>query len=519
MSTTKQRYEKMKEDREVFLRRARDNAKLTIPSLVPPEGHTGSTEYTQPYQSVGARGVLGLTAKAAQTLLPPNEPFFRLDIEEYTLAELSQNEAARAEVEQALAMVERTTTRSVEASGTRMGFSEAVAHLIVGGNALVYLQDDLTMRVFTLANYVVARDPAGNAIEIITEEEVARATLPDEVAALVADKGAGVEKTPDGAVPVKSDTVMLYTHLRRRGAVWEVSQSVDEVSIPGSEGNYPIDKCPWIPLRWTRIDGEAYGRSHVDTIMGDLQTLEALTKAIAEFAAGAAKVIPLVNPNGMTDEDDLSKAENFEFVPGMEGDVSFLKIDKYADLQVAKSLADDLTRRIEQAFLMNSSIQRRGERVTAEEIRYMAADLEATVGAVYVQLSQEFQLPLVRITIEKLTKQKRLPKLPKGLVQPTVTTGIDALSRQSDLSKLDRMVAGLRDLYGPEALAAETNVNDYVKRRAAALGIDPTGLIKSAEQKQAEQQARMQQQMMMQTSPQMIQQMGQIAQKGMEADG
>lgn len=516
MATTQARYTQLSNSREPYLTRARDNSKLTIPSLVPPEGHSGSSDLKQPYQSVGARGVIGLTAKATTTLMPPNEPFFRLDIEEFTLAELSQNPQARAEVEQALTMVERTASRSVETSGTRMGFSEAVMHLVVAGNALVFVQDDLNVRVYPLSNYVVSRDPSGNAIEIITEEEVALATLDPAIAALVEQPS---DKNAEGAMQAQEQTARLFTHLVREDKVWKVRQSINDTEIPGTEGTYPIDKCPWFPLRWTRIDGEDYGRSHVENILGDLKSLEALTKAILEFAAGAAKVIALVNPNGVTDEQDLSDAENFEFVSGVESDVSFLRIDKYADLQVAKNLADDITRRIEQFFLMNSSIQRAGERVTAEEIRFMAADLEATIGAVYVQLSQEFQLPLVKITIEKLIKQKRLPKLPKELVQPTVTTGIDALSRQSDLNKLDRMVAGLRDLYGPEALQAETNVGDYVKRRAAALGIDPTGLLKTEEQKAQEAEQRMNQQMMLSGAPQMINQMGQMAQKGMETDG
>lgn len=515
MATAQERYTQLSNSREGFLTRARECAELTIPSLLPPEGHSGSSELKQPYQSVGARGVISLTAKATTTLMPPNEPFFRLDIEEFTLSELSQNPEARAQIEQALTMMERTASRSVEASGTRMGFSEAVQHLVVSGNALIYVDDDLNIRVFPLSNYVVLRDPAGNAIEIVTEEEVALATLPPEVAGLVQTAS---DKNDEGAHRAQEETAKLYTHLVREDKQWVVKQSINDTDIPGTEGTYPLDKCPWFALRWTRIDGEDYGRSHVEAILGDLKSLENLTKAILEYAAGAAKVIALVNPNGVTDEADLSDAENFEFVSGVESDVSFLRIDKYADLQIAKNLADDLTRRIEQHYLMNQSIQRQGERVTAMEIQYMAADLEATIGAVYVQLSQEFQLPLVKITIEKLTKQKRLPKLPSELVQPTVTTGIDALSRQSDLNKLDRMVAGLRDLYGPEALAEETNVTDYVKRRAAALGIDPTGLIKTPEQKEAEAQQRMQQQMMMQGTPQMINQMGQIAQKGMETD-
>jgi len=518
MSNIASRYKKLEQDREGYLARARDNAKLTIPSLIPDEGSTGSTEFTDPYQSVGARGVMGLAAKATQTLLPPNEPFFRMDIEEFTLSELSQNPEARAEVEQVLTMMERTASRSIEASGVRAAFYEAVSHLIVAGNVLIFLDDDIKLRVFNLNNYVVSRDPSGNIIEIITREVVARASLPDAVQSLVASP----EDTtiPEGAKSpaVKSDTVDLYTHVKRNGKVFDVIQAVNDVTIEGSAGNYAADKVPWIPLRWTRVDGEPYGRSHVEAIAGDLKTLEALSKAIVEFAAVAAKVIPLVNPNGVTDEGDLAQAENMEFVSGVEADVSFLKIDKYADLQVAKQLADDLTKRLEQAFLMHSSIQRAGERVTAEEIRFMAADLEATIGAVYVQLSQEFQLPLVLMTIDRLVKQKRLPKLPKELLNPTVTTGIDALSRQSDLHKLDRMVAGLRDLYGPEALAAETNVSDYVKRRAAALGIDPTGLIKSAEQKAEEQQQRMQQQLMMQTAPNMVNQAGNIAAKGIEND-
>ncbi|WP_422049723.1 portal protein [Shimia sp.] len=511
--STQARYTQLSSSREPFLTRARENSTLTIPSLIPPEGHSGSSPLKQPYQSVGARGSIGLTAKATTTLMPPNEPFFRLDIEEFTLAEISQNPEARAEIEQALTMVERTASRSVEASGTRMGFSEATQHLIIGGNALVYVQEDLNLKVYGLQNFVVARDPSGNAVEIITEEEVNVATLSPEVAALVKTP---TDKNAEGAMMAPEQTAKLYTHLVREDKLWMVKQSVNDVDIPGTEGSYPLDKCPWFPLRWTRIDGEDYGRSHVETIIGDLKSLENLTKAILEYAAGAAKVIALVNPNGVTDEEDLSNAENFEFVAGVESDVSFLRIDKYADLQVAKNLADDLTRRIEQHFLMNSSIQRQGERVTAEEIRYMAADLEATIGAVYVQLSQEFQLPLVKITIEKLVKQKRLPKLPKELVQPTVTTGIDALSRQSDLNKLDRMVAGLRDLYGPEALSQETNVADYVKRRAAALGIDPTGLLKTEEQKAQEAEQRLNQQMMLNGAGQMINQMGGIAQKGME---
>lgn len=510
-TTTAARYQQLKQSREPFLTTAREAATLSLPFKVPPEGHSASAKLPTPNQSVGAQGTNTLAAKIMMTLLPPNEPFFRLDVEEFTMQEISKNEAARAEVEAAMSMIERTVTTFSEASDIRVGVHEAAHHLIISGNALLHFGTDGSLRVYSLAHFCVVRDPSGNTVEIIAEETVSVSTLPDEIRAMLPEAKQKADNVTD-------QTCVLYTHITRLDAKkYEVVQSVDDVMIESTRGSYPADLCPWLAIRWNRVDGESYGRSHIEAYLGDLKTLEAITKAITEFAAGAAKVIPLVNPNGQTDERDLAEAENFEFVPGIAADVTFLKIDKYADLQVAKALADDLTRRLEQAFLMNRSIQRSGERVTAEEIRTLAADLEETIGGVYILLAQEMQLPLVKLIMALLTKQKRLPALPKGLISPSITTGLDALSRMHDLTKLDRLVAGLRDLYGPEALSAETNVGDYLKRRAAALGIDATGLIKTPEQKQAEADQRMQMEMMAKLGPNAVNQLGGMAQKGMEA--
>ena len=68
---------------------------------------------------------------------------------------------------------------------------------------------------------------------------------------------------------------------------------------------------------------------------------------------------------------------------------------------------------------------------------------------------------------------------------------------------------------GPEAVLSELNIDDYIDRLAASLGIDTQGLIKTPEQKQAEMQQRMQQQQQQQMSefmskagPEMVKQFG-----------
>ena len=511
MSTTPAaRYTALSSTRQPVLDRARECSALTLPYIAPPDGTSESAKLPTPYQSIGAQGVISLAAKTVSTILPPNTSFFRLDIEEFALKELSENPKMKIEVDAGLGMIERTVSKTIETSDIRVGFYEALSHLIVTGNVLVYYRPDNSLRVFGLDQYVCLRDPSGSPVEIIAKEQVAYEALPEDVQGLIPKKATKTEGT--------MQKHSLYTWMTRVNAArWEIVQFVDDIPIESTRGGYPSEMLPWLALRWNRVDGESYGRGHVEAYLGDLKSLEGLSRAILEFAAGAAKVIPLVNPNGVTDESDLAKAENFEFTSGDAKDVTFVRLDKYADLNVAKQMADDLTRRLAQCFLMGSSVQRAGERVTAEEIRYMAAELEGTIGGVYSILAQELQVPLVKVIMAQLTKTKRIPPLPKGMVSPTVTTGLDALSRANDLAKLDRLVSGLRDLYGPEALAAETNVGDYIKLRATGLSLNIDGLVKTPEQKAAEQQQRMQTEMMNRLGPNMINQMGSLAQAGMEA--
>jgi len=151
--------------------------------------------------------------------------------------------------------------------------------------------------------------------------------------------------------------------------------------------------------------------------------------------------------------------------------------------------------RLSHAFLLNSSVVRDAERVTAEEIRMLSQELEAALGGLYSILSQEFQLPLVTSLMARMNKEGRLPKLPKDIVKPTIVTGVEALGRGNDLNRLDMFLAGATQVVGPEAVSQYVNVGDYFKRRATALGIETEGLIKSDEQLQQEAQAAQMQQM------------------------
>ena len=482
-----QQYSTMTTSRESFLKRAREASKLTIPTLIPESGHTYTSDYPTPYQSIGARGVNNLASKMLMALLPPNSPFFILIIDDFDLANLI-GEDKRGPVEEGLAKIERAALHEIEAEAMRVPIYEALKHLIVGGNALLHLPNKGVMRVFHLDSYTVKRDVQGNIIKIIVKETLSAKTLPVELQKYVDTSAEDTYRTYD-----------LFTCIKREEKKYEIFQEIQGNRIEESSGQYPLDQLPWIPLRFNRIDNEDYGRGFVEEYIGDLKSVEGLSQAIVEGSAAAAKVLFLVKPNGTTKLRTLAESPNGAIVAGDANDVSTLQLNKSTDFRVANEMLQYLTNRLQFAFLMNSSVERQAERVTAEEIRYKAQELEMALGGVYSVLSQELQVPLVKLLLARLTKQGKMPKFPKNTVKPEIVTGVEALGRGQDLNKLATFLQYLQPL-GQQIIAQEMNIGDYIDRLGASLGIDTSGLIKTSEEKQMEKQ------MMEQQRQQMMQQ-------------
>jgi hypothetical protein len=500
MKLAEHRYDELASLRDPFLVRARACAALTVPHLMPPDGHTSTAQLPTPYQSVGARGVNNLSVRILLALLPPNSPFFKLQLDDFVLSELSGRDDVRAEFEEALSSIERAVQGEVEASAIRVPAFEAVKQLINSGNILLHIPKTGNMRAFRLDTFVCKRDPFGNPLEIVLKESISPSVLPEKVRKMVE----AAEKNRDTKDAIR--TVDIYTYIQRLPDKWIVWQEVKGHRIGDSFGTYPLDRCPWLPLCFTRINGEDYGRSYVEQYLGDLKSLEGLTKSIVEGSAAAAKVLFLIKPNSTTRSRTIAEAPNGAIREGNAEDVTTLQMEKFNDFRVALDTITRIEQRLEFAFLLTSAIQRSGERVTAEEIRRVASDLEVALGGVYALLSQEFQLPLVNLLMARMQSQKRLPKLPKDKIKPTIVTGLEALGRGNDNERLVGFMADLapfKDLIGPRI-----KVENLAKRVAASRQIDIKDLFKSDEEMQQEQAQNIQQQLLMQTAPNLVNQGG-----------
>ena len=504
------RYEKGATARNPFLERARKCSELTIPTLYPQEGSTSATNFKTPYQSLGARGVNHLAAKLLLTLMPPNAPFFKLIMDDTVKAELAR-EASKGQIDEAMSRAERAVMREIETSAIRIQTFEAIKHLIVSGNALVCWPDPIygKMRVYPLDRYVCYRDFEGNVTELVIRETVSPVMLPERAKGLVDSNQSG-EHDPD-----KEFDLFTCVMKDNKGA-WHVHQEVEDKVIPGSQGLYPEGKTlPWLPLKFESVDGEDYGRGHCEAYYGDLKSLETLTKAIVEGSAAAAKVLFLVNPNGFTNELDLAETPNGGIIAGSANDVTVLQMEKFNDFRIAEQTIGKLSERLSYSFLLNSAIRRDAERVTAEEIRFMAQELESSLGGVFSLLSTSFQLPMVKIILEKLETKGELPSMPEETVRPQIVTGLEGLGRSDDLNRLTEFLNDIQMLGQAQGVQAEMNMGEIIKRVGAARGIEMNGLIKTDEQKQQEaQQAeqRMKQErfheLLKSASPEIIKQFG-----------
>ena len=502
MENARQRYQKLSSGRTNFLDVALECAKLTIPSvLVDEEGATNYTKIKTPWQSVGAKGVVTLASKLMLGLLPPSTSFFKLQMDDSRLG-IDISPDAKSEMDLSFAKIERMVMESIAASTDRVQIFSAIKHLVVTGNALLYMAKD-GMKMYPLNRYVVERDGNGNVTEIVTRERVNRKVL-------AAMAGVNFLESPersvvDGSTGTHDKDVDVYTCVRASKKGWYWHQEADDKLIPKSEGKAPLDKSPWLPLRFVTVDGEDYGRSRVEEFLGDLKSLEALMQALVEGSAAAAKVVFTVAPSSTTKPATLANASNGAIIQGRPDDIGVVQVGKQADFRTAFDLAGVIERRIGEAFLVLNP--RQSERTTAEEVRMTQMELEQQLGGLFSLLTAEFLIPYLDRKMHTLTISKKIPALPKGLVHVTIVAGINALGRGQDRESLITFITTIAQTMGPEALAQYMNADEAIKRLAAAQGIDILNLVKSVDERNAEQAQQMQQ---MQQA-EMLKQAGQFA--------
>lgn len=458
-------YQRLDAKRAGVLTRARECARLTIPSVLPPAGWTEGQTLETPYQSIGARGVNQLVSKLLLVLLPANVPFFKLEIAPEILnsAGISKDQA-----DILLAAIEKRIMKLVEELNLRATLATALRDLVVTGNSLIYFGKD-NVKVFKLEDYVVQRDGAGNVKTLITREKLSKAVLPRELRSLL-EKAERIKQEKPDQDPAEVEEYTLYTMAVRDGDKWTITQEIED--IPVKQVTVNDEDFPYIILRWSSAPNESYGRGLVEQYLGDLKSLEALYEALVSGALQSSRVIWLVRPNSVLTPENIEKAWNGDVLVGSAEDVSAVQLNKYADFNWILQMVTVLEQRLAQVFFLIPGSIRDAERVTAEEIRLISQELETSLGGVYTLLTNELQRPMLRLLLKRLKSEAGydLSKY-KSVLDIKIITGFAGIGRTEDFNRLLLFVQSAAGV--PEA-GTLIDSEKILRQMAVSLGVDPS---------------------------------------------
>jgi hypothetical protein len=463
-------------DRSIILERSEKYAGWTLPYIFPDDPLTSQEELQNDFQSVGAQAVTNLSNKILMALFQPARPFYRMQLTKEQRISVSESTGlSDAQIDAGLAKAERDGMRELDKLNARVAMNDMVQQLIITGNSLLHMpqSDEETMQVYSIRDYTIKRDLRGTPVKIILRETKSIDGLSDNLRAMAEAEGYG-----------EKDDVSLYTGIVRVGDRYKVWQELEDVCYCHKRvGLYNKDSLPWIPLTWNLARGKDYGTGLVESYAGDFHTLSTLAEAILDFTTVATDVKNLVNPTGMTDVREITQAPSGAYVHGREEDIVTYSADITDASNFLTNQFEVVSRRIGAAFLLNTAVTRDAERVTAEEIRMQAHELESSLGGVYSRLATELQLPLAKRIMKRIDKQFKS-------VEPIIVTGFESLSRNSELGNLRAFV---QDLVGlaevPDEVKLRLKFGDVIALLGAGHGVDYKSFLKDESQVERDKKA------------------------------
>jgi len=482
----KRRYEELKPERDPYLTRAKDYAKVTIPYVMPETADQASTEVTLDYNSIGAGLCSSLANRYVEELFPVHKSFFKLQIDETERTEEMEDDT---DIDTLLVAGERRAKWAFEQRHARPTLLDLMKHNIISGNGLIYYPPTAgKLQMYALDEYVLMRDAAGNVTEIITDDTKGLLSLEVELRKKVM---ADLDLTEDQ--DLAKEKVHLYTYIRldpEDPTTYLVNQSLEGIEVEDSFQSYTAELLPWLPQVWNRTRREIYGRGLVEDHYPSFWSLSILSEALVTGAATMSDIKYLVRPGSMLDVNSMNKAASGTYHYGNPDDVNAIQTNKQADYSFIKAVIDDYRQHLGKAFLSISSQMRDAERVTAEENRIRAMELDQAHGGTFSNYGSTLQSPVATLLLRDIDLT-----IEGSSIEPVIVTGLDAMSRNANNEKVRLWMDDMSILNSlPEDVRARLKIDNLANMLANGRDVDSTQIVMTEEEFVASQKMAQEQQ-------------------------
>lgn len=454
---------------------------LTLPYVFPPENfQEGDYELRYDHHSVGAQATNHLANKIVIGLFQPGFPFFKLELPQKERAALAEQGATDDIIEQTLSIGEKQAIKQLAKGAIRPQLFEAIKQLIILGNALpVFHKEDFELINFR--DYVVRRSRKGTVLEMVVRQRTTFGEL--EPAAREELSKLGLYNNLETKVD------HFYWIARGQKGKYQVTQWVDQHQLSDQEfsSSYAsYDVLPWQPQAWVLPCGQHYGVGLVEEYIGDLTAITEFAESLSDGAALASVWRFLVDPSSQVRPEDITDGENGDVLAGTQNSITIAQARVGDNMSIVQSIQQETIQRFSRGFLLMSSVTRDAERVTAQEIRTLANELETGLGGVYSRLAVSFQTPLAHWLLRGADV-----RIEKTKITPVILTGFDALSRAAELERVQLFLQDVANITSlPPQIQDWLKIGPILRSLAANRHLTADDYVNNEKQVQQAQQAR-----------------------------
>jgi len=471
---------KMQDEKGDLIRRSEAYARWTVPAVMPPDGYE-KTEQLKGNVTIGARLVNHLANKIVDVLFPTSRPFFTVALTAQASLDIKKEIGPEQEgklqeaIRDATSNLEAIALRGLNLTAYRPTAILACKHLIITGNALLRRMPTGERVLYPVNRYGVHKDILGKEYEVVLSDKKLFSTFNDETKALIAQAHKSVKD---------EDEVELFTHYKKEGKRWHVTQEADGVALD-TDIWMNADDYDLLVLGWTQHPGEHYSRGLVEDFAATFHNVDVTNEAIIDLMAVIADIKFFVRPGSPLSADiaSLNSAPRGSYFPGSADDITVPEVKARGDLSTLIDLVSKWEQELSQAFLVSQV--RDAERVTAAEIRMIANELESAFGGLYSQLAQSWQQKEAEFAIAQVDIAKELGGSADSF-EVLVTTGLESLSREGQIDNLRLAISDLQMLdVVPAEILQTLNAPRFAKFVFTNRSVDINAFLNTPEEMQA----------------------------------
>jgi hypothetical protein len=462
-------------------------SRWTVAAIMPADGNE-KVEQVHGNVHVGASLVNHLANKIVDVLFPVSRPFFTVALTPETQLKLEQElgddkaGVMQESLRDATAKLENVAMRHLKLTAYRPVAIMACKHLIVTGNVLLRRMPSGERVLYPVNRDGVRRDILGKEIEVVLSDKKMFSTF-DEA---VQERILAVHPQTKPA-----DIVELLTHYKKDGKRWAINQEAEGVKV-GDTLYQSAKDYDLLVLDWTLHPGEHYGRGLVEDHAATFHNIDVTNEAIVDLSAIIADIKFLVKPGSPLSHDlaALNAAPRGTYFPGNADDISIPEMRARGDLSTMIEVVARWENELKEAFL--KSTVRDAERVTAQEIRMVANELESAFGGLYSQLAMDWQQKEADYAIAQVDLATEIGEL-GNMFEVVVTTGLESLSREGQIDNLRLAIGDLQMMEAvPEDVRGALNPLRFAKFVFTNRNVDLKAFLNTPEEMQANREQELQ---------------------------